>query len=151
MRHCEICIITDFGMADSRCSRRIWCSASSKLVQSGVVHPEDISCIWFPCTSEIISASAWHFINEVSLPPATCEMCRRMQFISDIFAPDAKSRRVADKRSTNFMDFGGKERRDEPPPDIKNSTCSLGSICSRYFITARAAAALHLSGIGCAA
>ena len=78
-------------------------------------------------------------------------MCRRMQFISDIFAPDAKSRRVADKRSSNFMDSGGKERRDEPPPDIKNNTCSLGSICSRYFITARAAVALHLSGMGCAA
>ena len=43
--------ITDFGMVDSRCSKRIFCSASSKLVQS---IPEDISCICsFPAHQQL--------------------------------------------------------------------------------------------------
>ena len=94
-----------------------------------------------PGTSDIIRDAAPHRIPDTSCPPLIPERCLRTQLSWCIGAPDSRSSRLTSLFSSSEIP-AGRHRRDDDPPETRNTTKSELRLRARNLATSKAASTL---------
>ena len=127
-------------------------SASAQVVGSGSVGPDATLAGSLPGTSEISKVNTlagWQ--AAARRPPLIDERCRRRQFMSLMVTPISISWRMMSWASSKVTPGAGSASRDEPPPDIMQTTVSSSVRLSASARMRLAAARPASSGTGWAA